>query len=138
MLSPVILRERSDRRIESPYPDVILRKRSDRRIESPYPDVILRKRSDRRIGSYYPDPPPDRRYILPMPRDRRDMTVRVVSLHSREASDARVEGTAAERIALVAELSKRLWAATGRPLPTYTRATMPIVLTTLHARSDRD
>jgi hypothetical protein len=66
------------------------------------------------------------------------MTVRIVSLHSPEASDSRVGGTVAERVALVASLSEQLWKLTRRPLPVYTRATMPIVLSSLGARSDRD
>jgi len=64
--------------------------------------------------------------------------VRVVPLHSPEASDSRAGGTAAERVALVAELSEMLWTRAGKPLPAYTRATMPIVVTTLGARRDRD
>lgn len=66
------------------------------------------------------------------------MTVRFVPLRSREGGDARVGGTAAERVALVAELSRAMWAATHQPLPRYTRATMPVVITTLQARTDRD
>jgi hypothetical protein len=66
------------------------------------------------------------------------MTVRIVSLHSPEASDSRVGGTAEERIALVTSLSERLWALTHRPVPSYTRGTMPIVLRRLGARPDRD
>lgn len=73
-----------------------------------------------------------------MPRDRREMTVRVVPLHSREAGDARVGGTAADRVALVAKLSEALWARTRRPLPTYTRATMPVEITSLRTRSESD
>ncbi len=73
-----------------------------------------------------------------MATDRRDMTVRVVPLHSPEAGDSRVGGTVAERVALVGTLSEALWARTHRPLPTYTRATMPVVLTPLHAPSHRD
>ena len=68
-----------------------------------------------------------------MPRNRRDMTVRLVPLDSREAGDARVGGTAAERILLVATLSEMLWAHTRRPLPTYTRATMPVAFTPLRS-----
>jgi hypothetical protein len=45
------------------------------------------------------------------------MTARVVSLHSRDAGEAHVEGTAAERLALVAELSRHAWILSGRPLP---------------------
>ncbi|CAN5325304.1 hypothetical protein BH23GEM2_BH23GEM2_20280 [soil metagenome] len=56
---------------------------------------------------------------------------RVVPLTSPEASDAFVAGTPSERIALVAELSRRAWALTGQPLPSYTRATMPVRVVTL-------
>jgi len=75
-----------------------------------------------------------------MPTNRRDMTGRVVSLQSPEASDARVPGTVAERLHLVKELSEMLWARTRRPLPAYTRATMPVVITSLREqpRLDRD
>ena len=66
------------------------------------------------------------------------MTVRLVPLHSREAGDARVGGTATERLALVIQLSEMLWARTGRPLPKYTRATMPVTISPLGARPDRD
>lgn len=59
------------------------------------------------------------------------MTARVVPLLSDEASEARVAGTAKERLALVSELSRRGWALTGRPTPSYTRATIPVVLSTL-------
>jgi hypothetical protein len=55
------------------------------------------------------------------------MTVRVVPLGSPEASQVPVVGTMAERVGLVRRLSAMLWAATGRPLPSYTRATMPIM-----------
>ena len=73
-----------------------------------------------------------------MATDRSKMTARIVPLHSREAGDARVGGTVAERIALVAELSEMLWARTGRPLPSYTRATMPVVMTTRGPRAPRE
>lgn len=73
-----------------------------------------------------------------MTTDRRDMTVRVVPLASDEAGDSHVGGTAAERVTLVGKLSEEVWARTRRPLPTYTRATMPVNLTTLHAQSHRD
>jgi len=66
------------------------------------------------------------------------MTVRIVPLHGAEASDSRVGGTAAERLALVTSLSERLWTLTSKPLPVYTRATMPIALKALRTRSDRD
>lgn len=72
-----------------------------------------------------------------MATDRRDTTVRVVPLHSPEACDSHVGGTVAERVALVGALSEELWARTHRPLLTYTRATMPVILTPLHAPSHR-
>ena len=55
------------------------------------------------------------------------MTVRVVPLNSREAADARTGGTVAEWVALVAMLSGMQWALTRRPLPAYSRETMPVV-----------
>jgi hypothetical protein len=66
-----------------------------------------------------------------MKRGRRAMTAHVIPLRSDEAGDARVAGTVDERLALVAELSRRMWAAAGQPFPTYTRQTMPVRLTTL-------
>ncbi len=68
----------------------------------------------------------------------RAMTVRVVSLHSREAGDARVGGSAGERLALVTRLSEMSWRLTGRAIPSYTRATMPIALRTLSTQCDGD
>ena len=59
------------------------------------------------------------------------MTARVVPLHSDEAGDARVGGTPDERLALLSELSRRMWALTQQPFPSYTRATMPVRLSTL-------
>ncbi len=61
---------------------------------------------------------------------RRNMTVRVVSLHSPEAGDSRVAGTPSERVALVALLSADLWAHTLAPVPVYERATMPVTVVT--------
>jgi len=66
-----------------------------------------------------------------MKRDRSSMRARVVPLQSAEASDSRVEGTPAERVALVAVLSRQAWALTGRPVPSYTRATMPLRIISL-------
>ena len=57
--------------------------------------------------------------------------VRIVPLSSDEAEDAYVEGTLDERLALLTRLSRRAWAASGRPVPSYTRATMPVVITRL-------
>lgn len=63
--------------------------------------------------------------------DRSGMTARVVSLSSDEAGDARMGGTPSERVAAVAELTAEAWRLAGRPLPSYTRATMPVVVSTL-------
>lgn len=71
-----------------------------------------------------------------MAKDRSKMTARVVPLGSREAGDARMGGTAAERLAVVAELSELGWALAKLPFPAYTRATMPVVVTTLAAHTD--
>jgi hypothetical protein len=62
---------------------------------------------------------------------KRGIPVRIVPLSSPEAADSYVEGTIDERLALLARLSHRAWAATGRPYPSYTRATMPVVITRL-------
>jgi hypothetical protein len=59
------------------------------------------------------------------------MTVRIVPLRSDEAGDARVDGTAGERLALLKELSRRMWVLGRKPTPSYTRRTMPVKLTTL-------
>lgn len=59
------------------------------------------------------------------------MTVRVVTLQSDEAGDGRVDGTAAQRLAIVADLNRRMWALTRQPVPAYSRATIPLRLTTL-------
>jgi hypothetical protein len=65
------------------------------------------------------------------------MTARVVPLSSPEASDARMGGTQADRLAAVVALTAEAWRLAGRPLPSYTRATMPVVVATLrdHASS---
>jgi hypothetical protein len=65
------------------------------------------------------------------------MTARVVPLASDEAGDPRTGGTAEQRLRAVEELTLEAWRLSGRPLPTYTRDTMPIVVATLreHAGS---
>ena len=65
------------------------------------------------------------------------MTARVVPLSSAEAGDARMGGTLEQRLAAVAELTAEAWRLAGRPLPTYTRATMPVAIASLkdHAGS---
>lgn len=63
--------------------------------------------------------------------DRTRMTARVVPLSSPEAGDPRTGGSLEDRLVAVAELTAEAWRLAGRPLPTYTRATMPVVLATL-------
>jgi hypothetical protein len=65
------------------------------------------------------------------------VTLRIVPLHSAEAGDLRMGGTPSERAAAVAVLTAEIWRLAGRQLPTYSRATMPIVVSTLsdHAGS---
>ena len=70
-------------------------------------------------------------YSWTMKTDRSQMTARIVPLNSDEAGDARVGGTATERLALLRELSLRMWALTGQPVPEYTRQTMPVRITSL-------
>lgn len=69
--------------------------------------------------------------------NRARMTARVVPLESAEASDARMGGTVEQRLAAVVELTSEAWRLAGRPLPSYNRSTMPIVVATLkdHAGS---
>ena len=59
------------------------------------------------------------------------MTVRIVPLRSDESGDGRIGGSASARLALVSDLSRRMWELTGHPLPTYTRQTIPLKLTKL-------
>ncbi len=63
---------------------------------------------------------------------RRDMTYRVVPLHSAEADDARLGATVEERLRMVRELSRMAWASSGRPLPEYERREMPVRIRSLH------
>jgi len=66
------------------------------------------------------------------------MTARVVPLASADAGASHVGGTAAERVVLVGRLSEEVWTRTRRPLPAYTRATMPVNVMTLRALAHRD
>ena len=68
--------------------------------------------------------------------DRTKMTARVVPLASPEAGDPRMGGTMDERVAAVTELTLEAWRLSGRPFPTYTRATMPIVVGPLRDHDD--
>jgi hypothetical protein len=59
------------------------------------------------------------------------MTARIVPLGSREAGAPPCPPSVPERLALVARLSREAWALARRPLPAYSRATMPVRLTPL-------
>lgn len=63
----------------------------------------------------------------PTPRTaaRRLTTARVVRLGEEPRDDLSSALTPAERIELVATLSRRMWELTGRPFPRYSRAEMP-------------
>jgi hypothetical protein len=62
------------------------------------------------------------------PNPRSGFPVHVYRLGEEPADrlDARV--TPEDRLAMLAELSARAWALTGRPVPTYERHTMPVVV----------
>ncbi len=60
----------------------------------------------------------------------------MVPLTSPEAGDSRMGGTVAERVAAVAVLTQQAWTLARKPLPTYTRATIPVVVTTLSAHAN--
>ena len=47
-------------------------------------------------------------------------------------------GTVDERVAAVAVLTAHAWALAKRPFPAYTRANMPVVVTTLAAHAAAD
>lgn len=74
--------------------------------------------------------------LISLPVDRSRMTARVVSLSSPEAGDPRTGGTLAERLAAVSALTAEAWRLSGRRLPKYTRATMPIVVVRRQAHPD--
>jgi hypothetical protein len=69
--------------------------------------------------------------------DRSRMTARVVPLSSPEAGDPRMGGTIEERLEAVTRLTLEAWRLSGRPLPVYVRATMPVALTTLQDQAGR-
>lgn len=63
-----------------------------------------------------------------MVQKRDDMTGRVVPLGSREAAEPPCPPDIAGRLSLQSRLSREAWELTGRALPSYTRATMPIAI----------
>jgi len=59
---------------------------------------------------------------------RRNWPVRILRLGDEEPEDLSAITTAEERLAMVWELSARMWELTGRPIPTYERAKIPVTL----------
>jgi hypothetical protein len=57
---------------------------------------------------------------------RRNWVVRVGRLSDEPGDDLSNITTPEQRIAMVWELTARMWELTGRPRPNYTRATMPV------------
>ena len=55
----------------------------------------------------------------------RSWVVRVYRLGEEPGDDLSASSTPEERLAMLVELSRRMWALTGRPLPSYARATIP-------------
>ena len=70
----------------------------------------------------------DERQETPAPRGRA-LPVRVYRLGEEPGDDLSAVTTAEERVAMVWDLSARMWEFTGRDRPAYTRATMPLRLT---------
>lgn len=60
--------------------------------------------------------------------NRAALRAHVFPLGGEPREDAGAGMNAAERLALVADLSREMWALTGRPVPTYTRAEMPVAM----------
>lgn len=60
------------------------------------------------------------------PRPPRDVPVRIRRLQDPDSGDLSSELDRDQRVALVWELSRRMWELTGRPVPRYDRATMPV------------
>jgi hypothetical protein len=56
---------------------------------------------------------------------RAALPARVFRLGDEPGDDRSAVTTPEQRIEMVAELSRRMWELTGRPVPTYTRASMP-------------
>ncbi len=59
---------------------------------------------------------------------RRMMPIRLYRLGEEPGDDLTPLTSAAERLAMVALLSRRMWRLTGQPEPAYTRATIPCMV----------
>ena len=56
---------------------------------------------------------------------RRPMVVRVYRLGEEPGDDLSALSTPEERLAMVTRLTRRMWELSGRPVPSYERASMP-------------
>jgi len=59
-------------------------------------------------------------------RLRRRWSVKVYRLGEEPGDDLSALSTPEQRLAMVTELSRRMWELTGRPMPSYPRAAMPV------------
>jgi len=66
--------------------------------------------------------------------DRAALRAKVFQLGHEPRVNLNHETTAAERLALVAELSREMWALTGREIPAYSRSEMPVAVVFLKDR----
>jgi hypothetical protein len=62
----------------------------------------------------------------------RGLPIRVYRLGEEHGDDLSALTTAEERVAMVWELSARMWELSGRTRSDYTRATTPVVVARLH------
>ena len=67
---------------------------------------------------------PDARRVLGAPHGA--WPAAVYRLGEEPGDDLSAVTTAEQRVAMVWELTARMWALTGRPLPSYARAEMPV------------
>lgn len=59
-------------------------------------------------------------------RRRRDWPIRSYTLGSEPGDDLSATTTAEERLAMMWPLALEAWALTGKPMPEYSRSTMPV------------
>jgi len=57
---------------------------------------------------------------------RRHWPIRILQLGDGPDDDLSAVTTAEERLAMVWQLSERMWELTGRPIPAYERASIPV------------
>jgi len=59
---------------------------------------------------------------------RRNWPIRIHRLGEESSDDLSAVTTPEERLAMVWELSERMWELTGRPIPQYERAEIPVTV----------